>query len=278
MATTSETVANAKCFVCLTHRQHLAIQTYLLAILAGTSTSPATLSRLAGCVSCIPKSRLLALQAYLLAVAQGQSTDPGTLMLAANCNCVPPGIEDAFRTYGLSALAGVSQDPETLAPLASCFMCLNPDQIDYIQTYLIGVWAGINVSTIAGIESALESSSAFTGLTDAALGNIKSYLEGTVFTISTVIIDDGTGTFWKVIVATDGLVGMESTSGPATPDVILNDGSGGLWKLIVDTSGLIGTESSAGPETTAPEIDDGTGQLWRLIVDVTGLLGAMSVP
>jgi hypothetical protein len=157
-------------------------------------------------------------------------------------------------------------------------MCLSPEQTDYIQTYLIGVWAGIDVSTIAGIDSALDACSGFTGLTDSALESIKSYLEGTVITISTVIIDDGTGTFWKVIVATDGLVGMESTSSPATPDVILNDGSGGLWKLIVDTSGLIGTESSAGPETTAPEIDDGTGQKWRLIVDITGLPGAMSVP
>jgi hypothetical protein len=269
--------------VYLTHRQHTAIQTYLLAILAGTTTSPATLASLAGCVYCIPKSRLLSLQVYLLAVAQGQSTDPGTLMLAAKCNCVPPGIDDAFRTYGLAALAGGSQDTATLAVLAQCFMCYGKDQEAYIQTYLMGVWAGVNVSTIEGINSALEASVGFTGLSDSDLENLQSYLEGISSTPvppvvgDTVIIDDGTGTFWLIIADTSGMIGAQTDASPATPDVILDDGGGGFWKVIVDTDGVRGTESNAGPATTSPEISDGT-QLWRLIVDTDGNLGAELVP
>lgn len=104
-------------------------------------------------------------------------------------------------------------------------------------------------------------------------------LEGKGWTVivdpqMTVIIDDGTSNFWRLIVDTLGNVGTQSDAGPATPDVVLADGSGGFWKVIVNTNGDRGTTTHAGPATTPPVLDDGGGGLWTLIVDVNGNLGA----
>lgn len=56
----------AKCFNCLSPQQHLAVQTYLLALQAGGSTDPTVLLGLAKCFICLTEQQLLAIQAYLL--------------------------------------------------------------------------------------------------------------------------------------------------------------------------------------------------------------------
>lgn len=94
--------------------------------------------------------------------------------------------------------------------------------------------------------------------------------------LSTVIMDDGTGTFWQLVVDTLGNVGTISSAGPATADVILDDGGGGFWKLIVDTLGNRGATTDPGPATTAPIIDDGTGTFWTIHVDTGGNIYATS--
>lgn len=91
-----------------------------------------------------------------------------------------------------------------------------------------------------------------------------------------VILPDGSGGFWRLIVDPAGNVGTISDPGPATPDVILSDGVGGFWKIIVDPSGNRGTTTSAGPATSAPVIYDGISTNWTIVVDASGNLGASS--
>lgn len=90
------------------------------------------------------------------------------------------------------------------------------------------------------------------------------------------IFDDGTGTFWVLVVDTLGNVGTTSSLGPATADVILDDGGGGFWKLVVATDGNRGAVSDPGPATAAPVIDDGTGTFWTIHVDTDGNIYATS--
>lgn len=91
-----------------------------------------------------------------------------------------------------------------------------------------------------------------------------------------VVMDDGTGTFWQLVVDTLGNVGTTSHAGPATADVILDDGGGGFWKLIVDTLGNRGATTDPGPATVAPVLDDGTATLWTIHVDTSGNIYATS--
>lgn len=65
-------VQNAKCFLsCLTPKEQLGVQTYLLAVVAGVPTDAAGVKNLvqqAKCfLSCVPPSEQLPLQNYLLA-------------------------------------------------------------------------------------------------------------------------------------------------------------------------------------------------------------------
>jgi hypothetical protein len=63
------TLANAAtCFDCdIPPGQQLAVQTYLLAVIAGGSLDPTTLANAARCFQdCIPKGQQLAVQNYLL--------------------------------------------------------------------------------------------------------------------------------------------------------------------------------------------------------------------
>lgn len=95
--------------------------------------------------------------------------------------------------------------------------------------------------------------------------------------VSEVILPDGAGGFWMILVDTSGNIGTESVTGPATDDVILDDGAGGYWKLIADSNGNRGMESHAGPPTAGAVIEDSAGGFWNLIVDVNGNLGAESI-
>jgi hypothetical protein len=61
----------AGCFNSLNPDQLFAIQTYLLAIMAGTSTDPAVLLAAASCFSCLNSNQLAAIQTYLLTQITG---------------------------------------------------------------------------------------------------------------------------------------------------------------------------------------------------------------
>lgn len=63
---TSTVLDQAKCFNCLSIPQLEAIQVYLLATVAGTSTDPATLLNSAKCFNCLTVPQLKAIQVYLL--------------------------------------------------------------------------------------------------------------------------------------------------------------------------------------------------------------------
>ena len=99
----------------------------------------------------------------------------------------------------------------------------------------------------------------------------------TITTITSIILDDGAGNLFEVIVDPSGNLGTNPSAGPATADVILADGSGGFWKMIVDSDGNLGTTTDAGPATPVPELDDGAGGTWSPIVDGSGNLGAETV-
>lgn len=58
--------AAAKCFECLTPKQHLTVQTYLLAVIAGGSTDPATLLAQAKCFACMTPAQQQEVQVMLL--------------------------------------------------------------------------------------------------------------------------------------------------------------------------------------------------------------------
>lgn len=76
MACEPSTLANdARCFGCyLTPMQHVAAQTYLLAILAGGSTDPATLANEARCFSCnMTPIQMQIVKTYLLCALAGLS-------------------------------------------------------------------------------------------------------------------------------------------------------------------------------------------------------------
>ena len=85
MACEPNTLASdARCFTCLTPVQHMEVQAYLLAVLAGGSTDPNTLAREARCFRCLPPALLEQVKAYLLC----QIATNGGSELAA------PGVDD----------------------------------------------------------------------------------------------------------------------------------------------------------------------------------------
>lgn len=64
----SDLANQARCFdSCIPPGEQLAVQTYLLSIIAGGSTDPKVLADAAKCfVSCIPEGHQIAVQNYLL--------------------------------------------------------------------------------------------------------------------------------------------------------------------------------------------------------------------
>ena len=66
MTCTAQSLTNAaKSFESLSERESLAVQTYLLAVIAGGSTDPATLLASAKCF-CLDRKKLMQIQDYLL--------------------------------------------------------------------------------------------------------------------------------------------------------------------------------------------------------------------
>lgn len=74
--TTSALAEAAKCFTCLSPADHAAIQTYLLAVIAGGSTDPATLLASAKCFTCVPDGELKRIGVYLLCQAANGGEAP----------------------------------------------------------------------------------------------------------------------------------------------------------------------------------------------------------
>lgn len=95
--------------------------------------------------------------------------------------------------------------------------------------------------------------------------------------LGSVILADGAGGYWKLVVDTDGNLGTESNPGPASPVPILADGGGGFWALVADTDGNRGADTSAGPATAVPVLIDGMGVSWKLVVDTDGNVGTSLV-
>lgn len=64
--TPSDLVAESKCFECLSEKEMLGVQTYLLAQIAAGSTDPSTLNEAAKCFDCLSVKELLTMQVYLM--------------------------------------------------------------------------------------------------------------------------------------------------------------------------------------------------------------------
>jgi hypothetical protein len=62
---------DAKCFQCLSHEQQLMVQAYLLALIAGASTSPQVLLAAAAPFQGLSEKELLMVQVYLLCKING---------------------------------------------------------------------------------------------------------------------------------------------------------------------------------------------------------------
>lgn len=98
------------------------------------------------------------------------------------------------------------------------------------------------------------------------------------FVSVSIIIADGSGGFWGLVVDQFGNIGTIPVAGPATANVVLDDGVGGFWLIVVDAMGNRGTTPTVGPATNpVPVLQDGFGGNWQLVVDSSGNLGALSV-
>lgn len=190
-------------------------------------------------------------------------------------------------------------DVSAIATLQN-FRCTSSAQADLtiVNTQpLIEVLAGGNVFDSGYVDSilvALDGNGLLNGTVNtsgqtplappsAATGQVAyASLVGKGWTVITdpweYIFDDGTGTFWLLVVDALGNVGTTTSLGPATAAVVLADGGGGFWQVAVDTDGNRYTISHAGPATAAPVIEDPAGIFWQLIVDTDGNLGATSLP
>ena len=100
-----ESLANsASCLFCLSERQQLAVQTFLLSSVAGVAINPKNLTSSATPFTLLSFRHLLAIQAYLSCQIIG-----GTMICT----------------------------PESLLNSASCFVCLSEKQLMAINSYLM---------------------------------------------------------------------------------------------------------------------------------------------
>jgi len=122
---------------------------------------------------------------------------------------------------------------------SKCFKCISMKQQQTISLYLFCAWANSIEPPVPPVQE-------------------------------DIIFKDLDGFFWKMIVSTDGNLGLETNPGPETPDLILDDGGGGKWKFFASTDGNIYTEQSLGVAIPAPTIDDGMGGMWQVGVSPDG--------
>lgn len=105
-----------------------------------------TIQTASNCIACIPEPEQAAVQTMLLATLAGGSVDPGTLANAARCFAALDGMQPAVMIYALAKLAGTSTDPNALAGLASCMRCLDGNYAAAIS-YLMCQWSGGGIAT-----------------------------------------------------------------------------------------------------------------------------------
>lgn len=66
------------------------------------------------------------------------AADPVALNEAARCwYCLEPGELQFVNTYLLAQIAGGSTDPNVLLEQSKCFACLEPGQLRQVQVFLL---------------------------------------------------------------------------------------------------------------------------------------------
>lgn len=158
-------------------RKQEAIQAYLLCQIANADTpvtcTPDSLAEDAACFAGMDPWEQAAAQVYLLAVIAGGSTSPDELAPSAACFAgMPPPQSEAAQTYLLSLIAGVSADPGDLSEAAKCFAGMGKPQLLAIQTYLLAIIANVelNADTLAA------ASACFDGIGQKQQDALKIYL------------------------------------------------------------------------------------------------------
>lgn len=138
----------AACFNCPEPHRNIVLQTYLLAQLAGVSTTAAGVQALeaaAACFDCLTIPQLLRLKTYLYAVLLAKPTDyDGVVQIvhdAACVMCLTPIQRRQLETYLLATAAGDSTDKAGVAAIiaaAKCFQTCPTTKEQYqIQVYLL---------------------------------------------------------------------------------------------------------------------------------------------
>lgn len=143
----STLLENAKCFRCLSHKELIAVQTYIIAYASDQGMDPDTLLNEARCLLCLSQKKLFQIRAYLIASIGGLSTDPQELAGTAQCyRCIPDGYMEAVRAYlfSLDPNGPGTSDPATLEANASAFNGLTPEHSLAIQVYLLANNAGLS--------------------------------------------------------------------------------------------------------------------------------------
>jgi hypothetical protein len=145
-------LASAKAWQGVDDHFLLADQVYLLASLAGGSTNAGTLAAAAACY-CLPYDMARGAQIASLVTASGQTFTPNTLAAAAREFLIEPGAQHSLQAYLLAVAAGGSTDPATISKAACAFTCLPDDQLRQMWTYLACGWA--QKKTSGGLDPAV---------------------------------------------------------------------------------------------------------------------------
>jgi len=139
----SETLAGAACLCALTKKQNIAVQTYLLTVIADVPADVSMLVSAGPCYACIPEPIQDSVLAYLLAQLNGSTGTPAQIIAAAPCvECVPPRSYEGFKTYLLAIIAGVPVNAASLVSASSCFLCLPENLLKSLQVYLLTIVNG----------------------------------------------------------------------------------------------------------------------------------------
>jgi hypothetical protein len=222
---------------------------------------------------------------------------PKALIDLARCtdSCIPSGMMGASQIAAACAWANAAS---CTLPTAPVDLGASAGDSQVILTWSAGVGAtGYNIkrALVTGGPYTVIGTSAASPYVDLTAVNGTTYYyvvsstnacgesagnslesNATPFIFDTVILPDGSGGFWRVIVDLLGDVYTQSDPGPATPDVILADGGGGFWKLTASVAGDRYGVSNAGPATVAPVILDANLVAWTLTVDALGDITATS--
>lgn len=148
-------------------------QIYALALLAGASTNPKTLAAAAACY-CLPDDGYAAATNYLLATATGSTYTPTSLALAARTFAFDEGTQIGIQTYLLASMAGFGNVPGPVLAVAKQYLGLSDLMMQQILVYLTCQWAKKKLSANLGVvwvDQPLANWNLFNGGTASAFGN-----------------------------------------------------------------------------------------------------------